>query len=255
MDKFWKWLMKMDAKGLFAASVVVFAGVLVWCATDQIRSAREARGDAPPPSPDAAERAAYVPLGILDFIGRQFAPETLIVPVNPFHPSYEEIVRAIMEKSESGEIEIIDENGNKVKVHFEGKDLVAADGRKIESPFQRDLTPKAPNTAGHSSSAALSRPKPSAVAQHAVAQKPKPKPGHGRALRYSGIMQRPDGQFAAYVVVYREEDKGRAGRFVAVGDEIEGATVKSVGRDSIELSLRDGNSTTLNMGDKPFVVR
>lgn len=254
MDKFWKWLMKADAKGLFATSIVVLAGVLAWCAIDQVRSAREPRDETTHPSADNAARSSYVPLGILDFIDRQFAPETLIVPVNPFHPTFEEIVRSIMEKSESGEIEIIDENGNRIKVHFDGNDLVDKDGRKIVSPFQRDLTPKTPNLAGQRTAGGQASAKSSSGSKPPPPP-PKPKPGHGRTLRYSGLMQRPDGQFAAYVMIHREEDDKSAGRFVAVGDDVEGTAVKAVGRDSIEISIRGGEPVTLRIGDAPVKIR
>lgn len=252
MEQFWKWLMRTDAKALFATSLVVLVGVLAWCAMDQIRGSRKPAPLAPQSA--AVERASYVPLGLLDFVNRQFAPETLIVPVNPFHPTFEEIVRSIMENSKSGEIEIIAEDGSKIKVHFEGKDLVDANGRKIESPFQRDLTPKTPNLDGQRPAGGPQRPKQS-DAQKPTPPKPKSERGHGRAIRYSGMMQRPDGQFAAYVTVFREEDGGRSGHFVAVGDVIEGTKINAVGRESIEITLRNGETATLTIGAAPVVLR
>jgi hypothetical protein len=256
MEQFWKWLMKTDAKALFGVSLAVLAGVLCWCAFEQIRGSRQPA--APMPSGGGADgggESAAPRIGILDFIEEQFSPDTLIVPVNPFHPTFEEIVRVLVEHSESGEIVIEDENGNPVKVHFENGVLVDENGRKVASPFQRDLTQKTPTKEGE----APERPRPGIFQQGGSkgqggkipAKTAEPKAKYPKLLRYRGVMQRPDGQFAAYVA-FQREDGTWGSRFAVVGDVVEGATIKSVGAGGMEVSLEDGGEATLNTGDPPI---
>lgn len=258
MDKFWKWLMKTDAKALFGVSLALLAGVLCWCVFDQIRTSR--RPKAPEPSGNEVELPVVKQrtIGILDFVEEQFSPDTLIVPVNPFHPTFEEIVRVLVEHSESGEIVIEDEDGNQVKVHFENGVLVDEGGKKVASPFQRDLTPRAPTKDGE----APERPRPSVFqpgggkgqggkGQNGAASAQKTK--YKRTLRYRGVMQRPDGQFAAYVA-FQREDGTKGSCFAVAGDVVEGASIKAVGPNGMDVSFKDGGAATLNAGDPPIVL-
>ncbi len=253
MEKFWKWLMKADAKGLFVASLLLLGGVTAWWGVDLARAPRKAT-DAIVNKPDETQPlmlAAFKPIGVIGFVSNQFAPETLIVPVNPFHPTFEAIVKELVRHSENGIITIVDKDGNIREVHFDNTGaLVDSKGNTILNPFQRDLTQRQPGQSGqrpsaqspfgqqHNGARPQQQPRP-------ATQKPKPK------VAFKGVMQRPDGAFAAYVSIKAERTQGR---FVKVGDKLGNATVTASGRDGIELTFEDGTKTTLGIGDAPVVL-
>ena len=75
MEKFWKWLMKADAKGLFVASLLILFGVAAWWGVDLVRTPRRAAGTAADPAGAAPlELAAFKPIGAIGFVSNQFAP-------------------------------------------------------------------------------------------------------------------------------------------------------------------------------------
>ncbi len=259
MEKFWKWLMKADAKGLFVASMLLLGGITAWWGVDLARAPRKAEN---PSAADAAkeqplELSAFKPIGVIGFVSNQFAPETLIVPVNPFHPTFEAIVKALVRQSENGIITITDQDGKQREVHFENGILVDSHGNPVAAPFQRDLTPHQPGQGGQQTGTQQrpsgpmpfwqrnqgARPQP----QQPRPAPPKPKP----QVSFKGVMQRPDGSFAAYVSIKAEKSQGR---FVKVGDKLGNATVTASGRDGIELTFDDGTKATLGIGDAPVTV-
>ncbi len=254
MEQFWKWLLKADAKALFFASLALLAGAIVWWGVDFARAPKLAATEAaakPPPAP--FELAEFKSIGVIGFVSNQFAPETLIVPVNPFHPPYEEIVKALINQSENGVITIKDKNNKFVKVHFENSVLVDSEGTPVDAPFQRDTTPRQSGQtrqqqAQGSPSQQRWAPQQNVQPQpktEATSQEPTPQ------LSFKGMMQRPDGSVAAYISI--KTDKTR-GRFVKVGDKLGNATVTASGRDGIELSFDDGTKTTIGIGDAPVTL-
>ena len=258
MEKFWKWLMKADAKGLFVASLLLLGGVTAWWGVDLARAPRKT-ADAPTVQPDEAQPlklAAFKPIGVIGFVSNQFAPSTLIVPVNPFHPTFEAIVKELVRHSENGIITIVDKDGNTREVHFDNNGaLVDSKGDTILNPFQRDLTQRQPGHGGQQTVGKRPGGQPPFWQQNHVTrpqqqprpatQKPKPK------VSFKGVMQRPDGTFAAYVSIEAERTQGR---FVKVGDKLGNATVTVSGRDGIELTFDDGTKTTLGIGDAPVTL-
>ena len=278
MENFWKWLMKTDARSLFIFSVVLLAAVTAWRAIDVVMASRAAarentpsatgkpfsfgtltdseNGDGKTASAETPlDLAPFKPIGIMNFIKKQFAPETLIVPVNPFHPTFEEIVKSIIKQSDSNVIELIDADGNKVQVHFEGTKLVDAQGNEVANPFQRDLTKpgdrphSAANGQGHGQHQGQHQPPP---AWQPVENRPQPgaRPAPPKPrVAFKGVMQRPDGQFAAYV-----SDTMGPSRFVVVGDRVRNSTVTAAGRDGVELKLDDGTVATLKLGGEPLTL-
>ena len=259
MEKFWKRLMKTDAKGLFVTSLVLLAGVTAWWGVNLTRPPRnEDEAKSAKPEKDAPlELAAFKPIGVIGFVSNQFAPETLIVPVNPFHPTFEAIVRALAQQSEDGVIVITDKDGKQVAVHFQGDKLVDEQGRPVASPFQRDLTPRRPGQSQQAGGAPHggqgqqgqhfwgqqrppARPRP-------TAPQPPPKP----KVSFKGMMQRPDGSYASYISIKTDKTQSR---FVKVGDRIGNATVTASGRDGVELKFDNGETATLRIGDAPLVL-
>ncbi len=259
MEKFWKWLLKADAKGLFVASLVLLAGVAAWWGVALARApgedapkSQQAKDAAAPP-----ELAAFKPIGVIGFVSNQFAPETLIVPVNPFHPPFEEIVKTLARHSENGVITILDKEGKPRAVHFENGVLVDANGVPVANPFQRSLTPRRPGQSQSDQSQAGRQGHPQQglwphrqlpQRQEQQAPQPPPKP----RLTFNGVMQRPDGTFASYVSIVTGDK--RTTRFVKVGDKIGNATVTASGRDGVELTFDEGARTTLRIGDEPVTL-
>jgi hypothetical protein len=257
MEKFWKWLMKADAKGLFVASLLFLGGVTAWWGVDLVRAPRKAANAsaADTGKEQPLDLSDFKPIGVIGFVSNQFAPETLIVPVNPFHPTFEAIVKALVRQSENGIITITDKDGRQREVHFENGILVDSQGTPVAAPFQRDLTPRQPGQGGqqpgdqrHFGQMPLwprgqgNKPQP----QPQTAP-PKPKP----QVSFKGVMQRPDGSYAAYISIKAERTQGR---FVKVGDKLGNATVTASGRDGIELTFDDGTKATLGIGDAPVTV-
>ena len=258
MEKFWKWLMKADAKGLFVASLLLLGGVTAWWGVDLARGPRKT-ADAPAVKPvetKPLKLAPFKPIGVIGFVSNQFAPETLIVPVNPFHPTFEAIVKELVRHSENGIITITDKDGKPVEVHFDNNGaLVDANGNAVATPFQRDLTRRQPGHDGQQNAGQRPGGQPPFWQQNHGARpqqlprptQPKPKP----RVSFKGVMQRPDGTFAAYVSIKAEKTQGR---FVKVGDKLGNATVTASGRDGIELTFDDGTKATLGIGDAPVVL-
>ena len=254
MEKFWKWLMKADAKGLFVASLLLLGGVTAWWGVDLARAPRKT-AEATAGKTDEEQPlklAAFKPIGVIGFVSNQFAPETLIVPVNPFHPTFEAIVKELARHSDNGIITIVDKDGKQREVHFENGVLVDSKGNPVATPFQRDLTPRQPGQGGQHGFGQRPggqlpfwqrnpnfRPQPQ---PRPAQQKPKPQ------VSFKGVMQRPDGTYAAYVSIKAEKTQGR---FVRVGDKLGNATVTASGRDGIELTFDDGTKSTLAIGDPP----
>lgn len=254
MEQFWKWLMKADAKGLFVASLALLAGVTAWWGVDFARAPKRAAAEAaakPPPAP--LELAEFKPIGVIGFVSNQFSPETLIVPVNPFHPTFEAIVKVLVRQSENGIITIADKDGRPVEVHFENGVLVDSRGTPVASPFQRDTTPRQPGQTRQQQAQGNPPPQrwtpPQNVRPRPKTEAPPPKPKP--QLSFKGMMQRPDGSFASYVSIKTDKTQGR---FVKVGDRLGDATVTASGRDGIELTFNDGTRTTLGIGDDPVVL-
>ncbi len=254
MEQFWKWLMKADAKGLFVLSLLLLGGVTAWWAVDYARAPKKAAAEAaakPPPAP--LELAEFKPIGVIGFVSNQFAPETLIVPVNPFHPTFEAIVKVLVRQSESGVIVISDKDGKPVEVHFENGVLVDAKGTPVASPFQRDLTPRQPGQIRQQQVTGAQPPHrwvppPNVRPKPQPQKRPPPKP----QVSFMGMMQRPDGSFASFVSI-KTGNKSKS-QFVAVGDKLGDATVTASGREGVELTFADGTRTLLRIGDPPVIL-
>lgn len=246
MERFWKWLMKMDAKRIFLLAVALLAAVTAWRGYDIVQLHKKgedsvlAKAKAKP-----ADFAKYQPIGIIGFVSNQFAPDTLVVPVNPFHPSFEEIVRSIVSQGGTNIVVFTRRGGGTSLIPLPpGQNrpvLVDANGRPVQGPFQR------PQEGGQRPRTALLRPgnRPQAssgATQDNGPEGPPPKP----QVAFRGMMQRPDGQFASYI----SDTKGPS-RFVVVGDRVHDAIVKESGKDGILLKRDNGTYVHLGLGDPP----
>ncbi len=220
MEKFWKWLLKADAKGLFVASLLLLGGVSAWWSVDFVAASRgKAAEAAPGPSSETQKLESYEPIGIIGFVSNQFAPETLIVPVNPFHPTFEAIVRALSRRKDSA---------------F----LVGG----FDDSFRRDPIMHAKRYPRPDSA---QDDRPSSRKPIVTRRPPKPQ------VSFAGMMQRPDGSFAAFLSIRTDKNHSR---FVAEGDRLGNATVTDSGREGVELAFPDGTRTLLRIGDPPITL-
>lgn len=88
MDRLWKYLMQMDARALFFASLALFlavAGIVGWLYLHASSAHVPAQVPSGPTAPPPVERH----IGVLGFVSNQLSPDALVVPVNPFRPSIE----------------------------------------------------------------------------------------------------------------------------------------------------------------------
>lgn len=255
MEKFWKWLLKTDARGLFVFSLVLLAAVATWCVIDIVNAEKHRDDPVAEVESSPPKLSDYKPLGVMDFISDQFAPDTLVVPINPFHPTFEEIVKTLVAHSESGTIELV-VNGVPTKLHFEGSKLVDKDGNVVAEPFQKNMA--APVPAKKPPAAVVPAASNGKVVVKddgepdvfAPPKRPSANPPNKPRVSFSGMMQRPNGHYAAYIY----DSKKKKGRFVAVGDRVRNSTVVESGRDGVSLKTDDGEVVKLVVGGKPVVL-
>ncbi len=89
MDRLWKHLMQLDARALFFGSVALFVFVMLLVAWLSLHHGA--------PAPERPLKTAATPvmsepvqaIGVLDVVSNQMSANALIVPVNPFRPSIE----------------------------------------------------------------------------------------------------------------------------------------------------------------------
>ena len=218
MDRFWKWLTGMDARGIFIASLLLFLLVSGWWGWKAFRPQPAPAVVAPAAQP--VELPPYKPLGILAFVSNQFAPGALVVPVNPFRPTFEamisnrasEVVQSLQNGTPSGRPPL-DRSWAWLLRRSQPS------GRRQQSATQSS----SPETSGESP----------------------PPPPSPPTLTYRGMLERPDGTIAAFL-----HDSARgAGRFVNTGDRLYNIEVAAVHKGGITLRLADGSLRTLARGD------
>ena len=82
--------MRTDARGIFVVALLIFlatTGWILWMALQP----PPAPPPAPPPEP--VKLAPFSPLGVIGLVSNQFAAQALVVPVNPFRPTFEMMIR------------------------------------------------------------------------------------------------------------------------------------------------------------------
>jgi hypothetical protein len=215
MDHFWKWLMRMDARGIFVISLLLFLLVAGWRGWVAFRPAPPAK-PAPAANGEMPPLPPFRSLGLIDYVSSQFLDQTLVVPVNPFRPTFE----AMISQQASEAIRNLQAG-------------IEPDGTRGNPPIRiRQRRPGGTN-------------RPPVRAQTVVTATAPSPPPPPPTLTYRGMFQRPDGTIAAFL-----HDSARGGgRFVAVGDTLYGAAVAAVYKGGITLWLSDGSTRTLAEGD------
>ena len=88
MDRLWKHLMQLDARALFFGSVALFVLVVILVAWLSLHHAAAESQPLKTTAPNAANTVCYT-IGVLGIVSNQMSAEALVVPVNPFRPSIE----------------------------------------------------------------------------------------------------------------------------------------------------------------------
>ncbi|MDD5706848.1 MAG: hypothetical protein PHR35_13070 [Kiritimatiellae bacterium] len=214
MDRFWKWLMRMDARGIFLISLLLFLAAVGWRGWAVFHPART---PAPAPAPvngEPLKLPAFRELGAIGFVSNQFSADALVVPVNPFRPTFE----AMVSNEASVAMQTLQTGGGAAAGGAGSKRTIRIRRPKDEQPAQP----------------------PTAAAQPAVPPTPPPV-----VLTYRGMLQRPDGTIA----VYLHDSRKGGGRFAVIGDKLYGAEVAAVHQSGVTLRLPDGSDRTLGDGD------
>jgi hypothetical protein len=219
MERFWKWLMRTDARSIFVVALLVLLLVTGWRLWVALQPPPP-----PPPSPPAepVKLAPFRPLGVIGLVSNQFAAQALVVPVNPFRPTFEMMVR----NPESGDLE----------------SLVTAAAAIAGAGRPGDVR------AGHPpvTDAARQNPRQGGQGRQPAAPAPEAGPPPVPKYAFAGMFQRPDGRVAAYL-----KSTLGGGRFLVTGDEIAGCQVLEAAADGVMLRLPDGTTRTLIQDDAP----
>ncbi len=214
--------MRTDARSIFVISLLLFilvTGWRVWMAM-QPRPAAEP----PPVTAEPVKSTPFRPLGVMNLISNQFSAQTLVVPVNPFRPTFEAMVR----NPESGDLQAI------AGVPAGGAQR-QSDGQR-EHDTQRDHADHGQQRGGGRDRGG--KPDPADPAPPPIPQ-----------FAFKGMFQRPDGRIAAYV-----GSSVGGGQFLAAGDKLAGFEVVEASAEGVTLKMADGTTRVLAKGDDPVAL-
>ena len=213
--------MRTDARSIFVVTLLVFLFATAWRVWVALQPAPP-----PPPAPPAepVRLAPFRPLGVIGLVSNQFSAQALVVPVNPFRPTFETMVR----NPDSGDLEAI-VAGSTGTV----RQATASTGRP-PAPDWRGLLRQNPRPRNGRPDSQPAAPAPDAG--------PPPVP----KFAFAGMFQRPDGRVAAYL-----KSTLGGGRFLVTGDQIGNCQVLNATADGVMLRQPDGTTRTLVQGDAP----
>ncbi len=213
MERFWKWLLRTDAKAPFLIALALFLIVAGWRAWVDFSPKTEApapvAGKRPPPTLEPVQG-----LGVLGYVSNQLAAEALIIPVNPFRPTFEAMVRSQLDKTPPTRPPVAVPEANDTT-----KPNPFAHLNPNQTRPPRD--PRNPNR-GERPPVAPAVP----------------------ALTFRGVFQRPDGRYAALL----HDNTIPGNTFVAAGATIHGITVVAADMERIQLQLPGGEIRELPLG-------
>ena len=233
MNRLWKWLLHSDAKAPLLVALPCFIAVcgwLGWQEFDRFRTERaEARAEAEelarpkaPPTFDPVEG-----LGILPYVTNQLSPDTLVIPVNPFLPTFEALVLAGLGSK--------DDARPLTREEWRERQRQRDDRRRDEE--RRGGPGGLGGQAGRAHRIVIDEWDDPRAPKTDPAQ-PKPR------LTYCGFMQRPDGRFAPYF----KHNLVQGGTFAAEGGSAHGLKIVSATKDGAKLQMPDGSIHELALG-------
>ena len=85
--------MRTDARSIFVVSLLLFVAVTGWRLWVHLQPAPEPEPTVKATGQPPVKPSTYRQLGIINFVSNQFAAQTLIVPGNPFRPTFEAMVQ------------------------------------------------------------------------------------------------------------------------------------------------------------------
>ena len=213
--------MRTDARSIFVVALLVFLLVTGW----RVWVALQPPPPPPPPPPAAPVKLApFQPLGVIGLVSNQFAPQALVVPVNPFRPTFEMMVR----NPESGDLESLVTAA--AAIAGAGRPEAGRGGRPPVAAAAHDNRPPRNGRPGGGVPPPAPEAGPPPISKYA----------------FAGMFQRPDGRVAAYL-----KSTLGGGRFLVTGDEIAGCQVLEAAADGVMLRLPDGTTRTLIQDDAP----
>ena len=217
MEKFWKWLMRADAKALFAVTMLVGLGVVMWVGYHGFRRepARATQSLAP--------REA-LSLDLLSFVDQQLRVDASWFPTTPFRPS---AGRRVMPA--------LPTNGADVTVVPPDPAAPAAP-TALADPGQPQGPVRVPTRTTRRQGRGRPPRRPSGRLPPAGPAEPAPV-----VLSYHGVLERSDG--VSLALVADSSQQGR--RFYSVGDDLAGMRVTRVGTDA--LWVRDTKGELLRL--------
>ncbi|MGI6494544.1 MAG: hypothetical protein ACOX5G_00350 [Kiritimatiellia bacterium] len=227
MKSFRKWLLYSDAKAPLLVALACFLAVSAWLAwqefdrvqTEKAKARAAAEEAARPKTPPQLDPVQG--LGVLPYVERQLSPDTLIIPVDPFLPTYEALVVAgIGERNGPGARPLSREDWRERR--RERRDPPPGGRRQPDDDWD-DPRATPPGTVRQPATTALLKPR----------------------LTYNGFLQRPDGTFAP--LFHDNTDKSR--KFAAAGSEIHGVKVLSADKNLARVQTPDGTVHDLKLGD------
>lgn len=232
MNRLWKWLLHSDAKAPFLIALACFLVVCGWLGWQEFARMRAERAEAAAEADEAAkprEPAKLDPIesiGVLEYVEDQLASDTLIIPVNPFHPTFEALVLA--DGIDAKGKPLGREEWRERQRQREGREHGQGGGGGWRQQPPRDDwgDPRAP------------KQQPGGGQQQ---QQPQIKP----KLSYNGFMQRPDGRYAP--LFFDNTDKSN--HFAASGGEIHGVKILAADKDGARVQMPDGSFRDLKLGD------
>lgn len=217
--------MRTDARSIFIVSLLLFIVVTGWRVWVALRPLPPAAPSPPAATPPRLDR--YQPLGIMNFVSNQFSAETLVIPVNPFRPTFETMVL----NPGSGDLQAV-----------------------VEGSAHQPQTPAAVAGAGSEGGGREGGGRggrwPSFNrGQRVTGGRSGGDEGPPEIPRYyfAGVFERTDGKVAAYV-----RSTTGSGRFLLAGDRFDGCEVVAAGHDGVMLRTPEGKELRMGPGDAPM---
>jgi hypothetical protein len=208
MDRFWKWLMQANARGVFVATVAALALVTGWWVRQEINPP----DDGGPVGGGGARRPkAHPRLEVLDYVREQLAVDATLVPETPFRPARKRRVRRVV-KSMASRLPPPPAPGKAPPSD--------PDETIVTGPAVRLFPPAGP---------------------HAIASGPK-----SVTLVYHGLFKRSDGHTLA--LIEDSESRRRLFRDTGGAVDGYGTRVIAISPGSITLATNDGETIELPRG-------
>lgn len=240
MNRLWKWLLHSDAKAPLLVALPCFIAVCGWLGWQEFDRFRAARADAQAEAEEASSQKttpSFDPvegLGILPYVTNQLSPDTLVIPVNPFLPTFEALVLAGLGGKEDARPLTREEWRDRQRQRDERRR--EEERRHGPGGWGR---PGGGGQGGQGGGGGGDDDWGDPRAPKANPAQPTPR------LTYCGFMQRPDGRFAPLF----HDSSDKSNHFAAPGGVIHGVKILSADKNGASVQSSDGAMRDLKLGD------